>query len=250
MTPTLMGRLQTRFVLVVLVALPITLVLVPLLGMTWTGGLLTALIMGALGLGWELVYHALQQLRWDKDWPTLFALLAGVPEGIVLWAVLGPLGLRASAGVFATHVGLIWVATWLVQQGPLKVIAPSWRFHGARLFERKPVPTLLPDSPLSDMFLPEPEAAPLVAEPEPEPEPAPAPAMEPVAAMEAEPEPAAAEAAEPRTPAWKKGAALVGAGGAASAAWFATRRPHLPSRKPKTANVRPANRRDEPKRRG
>lgn len=240
MTPTLMGRLQTRIVLVVLVALPITLVLVPLLGMPLVGALLAALIMGALGLVWELVYHALQQVRWDKDWPTLFALLVGVPEGLVLWAVLGPLGIRASAGVFAVHVGLIWLAGWLAQQGPMKVVAPAWRFHGARLIERKPVPSLLPDSPLNDMFLPEPAATP----PAPAPEPAAAPEHEPVAAMDATPEPS-----EPHTPAWKRGAAVVGAGAAASAAWIAAHRPHPPARRPKAADVRPTRRHSDRDRR-
>ena len=34
--------------------------------------------------GWRgrFVYHLLQQFRWEKDWPTLFALLVGVPEGL------------------------------------------------------------------------------------------------------------------------------------------------------------------------
>ena len=40
-----------------------------------------SLIVVVLGVGWELVYHLLMQFRWEKDWPTLFGLLVGVPEG-------------------------------------------------------------------------------------------------------------------------------------------------------------------------
>ncbi|NGN95072.1 class F sortase [Nocardioides sp. KC13] len=176
MTPTLSGRLQTRVALMALVAVPLTLLLALLPGITLVGGLLTVLIMSVLGLGWELVYHALQQLRWDKDWPSLFGLLSGVPEGLGLWTVLGAFGTRPSAGTFALHVGLLWVAIWAIQQGPLKVIAPAWRFHGARLLERRPATTLLPaptpaavptpvsaqvsESPLEGMFTNEREPKP------------------------------------------------------------------------------------------
>lgn len=34
-----------------------------------------------LGFVWEFLYHLLQQFRWEKDWPVLFALLVGIPEG-------------------------------------------------------------------------------------------------------------------------------------------------------------------------
>ena len=164
MTPTLSGRLQTRVALMALVAVPLTLLLALLPGLTLVGGLLTMLIMTALCLGWELVYHALQQLRWDKDWPSLFGLLSGVPEGLGLWVVLGALGLRPPAGAFALQIGLVWVAMWAIQQGPLAVIAPAWRFHGARLVERRPVTTVVAatapavattpvaESPLEEMF--------------------------------------------------------------------------------------------------
>ena len=169
MTPTLSGRLQTRVALMVVVAVPLTLLLALLPGLTLVGGLLTVLIMTALGLGWELVYHALQQLRWDKDWPAIFALLAGVPEALALWGVLGLVGQRPSAGTFALHIGMVWMTIWAVQHGPLMVVAPAWRFHGARLVERRPATALAPaaaaapapatapatpvtESPLEEMF--------------------------------------------------------------------------------------------------
>lgn len=164
MTPTLSGRLQTRAMLMILLAVPWTLIIAPLIGLSLGRSLLAMLVMAVLGLGWELGYHAIQQLRWDKDWPSLVALLVGVPEALLLWLVLGPLGLRPGGGAFATLVGSTWLLLWLVQQGPLKVIAPAWRFHGARLIEPRPVVTAQPGSALHELLTP-------AAEPEPAPEP-------------------------------------------------------------------------------
>ena len=87
MTPTLAGRMQSR------------LALLGTVGVVWTAliglavprpegaetsaiykALFTALLIVAVaGIVWELVYHALQQYRWEKDWPTLFGLIVAVP---------------------------------------------------------------------------------------------------------------------------------------------------------------------------
>ena len=45
------------------------------------------LIVGVVGVAWELLYHLLQQWRWDKDWPTLLGLLLGIPEGALAFVV-------------------------------------------------------------------------------------------------------------------------------------------------------------------
>ena len=41
-----------------------------------------------LGIGWELLYHLLMQWRWEKDWPSRFGLVTGVPEGVLIWLLL------------------------------------------------------------------------------------------------------------------------------------------------------------------
>ena len=96
MTPTLAGRMQSR------------LALLGTVGVVWTAliglvvprpegaetsaiykALFTALLIVAVaGIVWELVYHALQQYRWEKDWPTLFGLIVAVPEGTMVWILL------------------------------------------------------------------------------------------------------------------------------------------------------------------
>lgn len=154
MTPQLSGRLQTRVIVTVLVGGLWALIVTPALPRpTWDGGRLS---LGAMyemtlsglgvvvvvGLAWEVVYHGLQQLRSDKDWPSLFGLLTMVNEGVTTWLVLhaigvvpGPLGGRSPfLGVYIGFFVSTWLAVWLFVQGPIRVIAPRWRYRGGRFF--------------------------------------------------------------------------------------------------------------------
>ena len=95
------------------------------------------LIVVVLGVVWEFVYHGLQQFRWEKDWPTLFGLLLGVPEGS--WrspwpgAACWP-GWRTSASTaFLVGFGTTWLVTWLLVNGPMRIFSVHWRFRGGRL---------------------------------------------------------------------------------------------------------------------
>lgn len=142
MTPTLFGRLQTRVVILGTVGLAWTLLVT--LALPGPGVLsdkyevtLRALYLVALlGLGWEVLYHGLQQFRWEKDWPTLFGLVTGINEGIVVWFVLKAI-LPESIGVtstqFAIHFTTTWIVVWLFLNGPMRVVALRWRFRGGRL---------------------------------------------------------------------------------------------------------------------
>jgi hypothetical protein len=92
---TLSGRIQTRVFVLAVVGGIVTLLITPFLpgnipyASTYT--ILVAVIV--LGIVWEFVYHALQQFRWEKDWPSLFGLLTVLNEGLVVWVLL-ILGLR------------------------------------------------------------------------------------------------------------------------------------------------------------
>ena len=98
-------------------------------------------LMALVGIAWELLYHLLQQFRWDKDWPPLFTLVALVPEGIVLWYVIhlthvenGTWALTSSGfPMFAIHLATTWVLMWLFMVGPMKVVSLKWRFEGGEL---------------------------------------------------------------------------------------------------------------------
>lgn len=151
MTPTLSGRIQTRLLLIATVALAWTLIVTPLLpkpaGMGMTNRdvykitLAGIAIVAVVGVAWELFYHALQQFRWDKDWPTLLTLLTGVNEGVTTWVGLHLINyLPGTYGIsnpifplFAIHFTSTWLLVWMFLNGPIRVVFLRWRFEGARL---------------------------------------------------------------------------------------------------------------------
>jgi hypothetical protein len=144
MTLTLSGRIQTRLALLAVVGVPWTMMIAPLLpgGVRYGHALASLPVIAVLGVGWELLYHGCQQLRWGRDWPSVFALAAGIPEGALAWPVLRTLGLapRSPFG-YALFFGTTWLLIWLVAQGPVRVIAPWWRHTGGRLIPRSaPMP--------------------------------------------------------------------------------------------------------------
>ena len=141
MTPTLAGRLQTRLVLLGSIGIPCLLVVTALaepgtLAGRGRAGLTALLVTATVGAGWELLYHALQQLRWEKDWPTIFGLAVGVPEGIVAWLLLSA-GLPfdvgdVSASTFLTMFISLWLLVWAIANGPLQIFFLRWRYQGGR----------------------------------------------------------------------------------------------------------------------
>jgi hypothetical protein len=133
--PTLMGRIQTRAFLLVVVGGIWTLILSPFLGAKAFLVLLTVLV---LGVGWELVYHFIQQFRWEKDWPTFFGLVTAVNEGLLLWLLLSAgavpgLPDGVPGGAFLFQFVTTWLLVWLVANGPMRVPFVHWRFRGGRL---------------------------------------------------------------------------------------------------------------------
>ena len=144
MVPTLNGRIQTRLVLLAVIGGLVTLVIVPALpgsaplGDKYRDGFLVLATVAVLGVFWELLYHLLMQWRWEKDWPTLFGLVTAVPEGLLIWlllsvgAVPGIVGTVGGAA-FVIQFTCIWLAVWLVANGPMRVPFIRWRFQGGRL---------------------------------------------------------------------------------------------------------------------
>ncbi|GAC1319631.1 MAG: hypothetical protein NVSMB25_10730 [Thermoleophilaceae bacterium] len=151
MTPTLRGRIQTRLFVVLTVGLLWTAAVTPLLPKPAHMGMSTGdvykitvagiVIVALVGLVWEAVYHALQQLRWDKDWPSLFALLVVFPEAVTTWIGLHVIDYVPGTywlsnpifKLFAIHFSTTWLLVWLFLQGPIRVIFLRWRFEGGRL---------------------------------------------------------------------------------------------------------------------
>ncbi|MGY1642086.1 hypothetical protein ACI782_13305 [Geodermatophilus sp. SYSU D00703] len=142
MTPTLNGRIQTRVLLLLTVGLLWTLLVTPVLptgapvGASYGATLSVLLLVTVLGVLWELVYHGLQQFRWEKDWPTLFGLVTIVPEGLLVWFLVagGATWLDGVPGpAFVLHLVTTWLVVWLVANGPLRVPFVHWRNRGGRI---------------------------------------------------------------------------------------------------------------------
>ena len=144
MVPTLNGRIQTRIFLLAVVGGLITLIIVPVLpgnaplGDKYRNGFLVLASVAVLGVLWELLYTLLMQWRWEKDWPTLFGLVEGIPEGVLIWILLsvgaipGIVG-KVSGADFLIQFILVWLGVWLVANGPMRVPFIRWRFRGGRL---------------------------------------------------------------------------------------------------------------------
>jgi hypothetical protein len=142
--PTLAGRIQTRIALVAVVGGLVTLIIGPALPAAGSLAdryrtyfiVLASVIV--LGIGWECVYHLLMQWRWEKDWPTLFGLVTLVPEGALIWLLLSARAIPGITGpvpapAFVLQFTGVWIAVWLVANGPMRVPFIRWRFHGGRL---------------------------------------------------------------------------------------------------------------------
>ncbi len=142
MTPTLIGRIQTRLVLLATVGVVWTVIVGPFLpadgelgdvyAMTLRALLVTAILGTVL---WEPLYHGLQQLRWEKDWPTALGLVTGIPEGLLVWAVISSGDMTGvSASTFWWHFGTTWILLWFAANGPLQIVFVRWRYRGGRVW--------------------------------------------------------------------------------------------------------------------
>ena len=146
MTPTLLGRWQTRLILLGTAGVLITLIF----GLIFADFITPFSLLGYVlitGFAWDVLYYFSQTLRWDRDWPPIFFVGAGVIEGAFIWGLvkaefvwnllrLGHLpGVAPELTVaqFVAHYGTVWLITFLIMLGPMKIIFPEWRFRGGRL---------------------------------------------------------------------------------------------------------------------
>jgi hypothetical protein len=142
MTPILNGRWQTRFFLSGVLGVPVTAVFALLYGSLTPFALLLYVLL--LGMGWDVLYDALQRRRWDRDWPPLFAWLAGLGEGAVLWLLirlfegvggaLPGVGAGLTFGRFVAHYLVVFMVTWVAAHSLMLVLFPRWRFRGGQWF--------------------------------------------------------------------------------------------------------------------
>ena len=135
MTPTLLGRWETRLLLLGTVGVLITAIVGVIVKNFATPFLLLGYVF-LLGLAWDALYQVIITLRWDRDWPTTFQVLAGVVEGALAWLLVTYLGLpgvpRGSMPfvVFISMYASIWLLTFVIAQGPLRTFLVRWRYQG------------------------------------------------------------------------------------------------------------------------
>jgi hypothetical protein len=137
MTPTLNGRWQTRIVTLATLGLLVTALFA--WGYDDSTFFKVLFYVGLFGIVWDVIFIALQQLRWDRDWPPVFQVASGVGEGVLVYLLIDNLGLPGiDEGIvpldrFIAHYGLVWLAIFIWVQGPMRAIFPFWRFHGGRI---------------------------------------------------------------------------------------------------------------------
>lgn len=140
MTPTLFGRWQTRLFLLttvgILITLPFSLGIVePDFG---NGYFLVLAYIALFGCGWDLVYNYLQRFRWDRDWPGVLQLLAGIWEAIFLVGCVNFVDLPGLPKLdlfwFILHYSLVWLSVYIASQTLMRILFPLWRFRGGQIF--------------------------------------------------------------------------------------------------------------------
>jgi hypothetical protein len=140
MLPTLNGRIQTRIFMLATWGALITLLLTPILpgDPDYQTTYIILATVAVLGVIWELIYHLIQQFRWEKDWPTLFGFITCVNEGALVWLLLKLEVVPGIDGVpmfstFLIDFLVIWMVIWLWVNGPMRVPLIRWRFFGGRI---------------------------------------------------------------------------------------------------------------------
>jgi hypothetical protein len=142
MTPTLFGRWQTRLLLLFTVGL--------LVSLPFASGLIGSepgrvyfWILGYVaifGLGWDVLYDQIQKYRWDRDWPAVFQLFAGIWEFIFIACGVKFLGFlpipifkdELSLFLFFLHYATVWLAVFIASQSIMRILFVRWRFRGGQ----------------------------------------------------------------------------------------------------------------------
>jgi hypothetical protein len=139
MTPTLLGRWQTRLLLLATVGALITVPFALSYSLVLFWSLSYIAFFGIFF--WDVLYDYIQKKRWDRDWPGVYQLAAGIWEAIFLAILLSILkniqfGLPGvpefNLGVFIFHYICVWLGIYIASQSIMRLIFPRWRFRGGQ----------------------------------------------------------------------------------------------------------------------
>lgn len=136
MTPTLFGRWQTRILLLATVGLLVSLPFaIGLLGGYPSSVYFWILFYVVIsGIIWDVIYDQIQKYRWDRDWPAIYQLSAGIWEGFFLGLAINilPLPVKPPLGLFLFHYSTVWLSIFIISQSLMRVIFIRWRFRGGQ----------------------------------------------------------------------------------------------------------------------
>lgn len=143
MTPSLLGRIQSRLIFGVVSGTFFGLILSQVFDASIMNIIYTLFLVLAIGSVLDLGYNKMQKKRWDQDWPPIYFLLAAALEFVISTVVLklssGNLGivqLQYSGEVFGWHFWLTWVGMMLLMFQLCHIFDPEYRYNGGKLLRR------------------------------------------------------------------------------------------------------------------
>jgi len=143
MTPTLMGRLQTRVLLFIVLGLPITALFSWAIGLGEIGRYWDPFVFLAgllvVGLILDPAYMQLQRFRWDNDWPFAFQFFFSIIEFLITLGLMN-LGVldaflvdRIPWATASIHFTLVFLPSFVALLGGIQIFLVRWRFKGGEL---------------------------------------------------------------------------------------------------------------------
>lgn len=143
MTPTLLGRIHTRLLLYIFIALPITYLYALYLGLGGAGRLLDPFVfitaMTIVGFVLDPAYIQIQRFRWDNDWPFAFQFFFTIIEFLLTLGLMTAGALdaflvsRIDPATAAVHFSLVFLPSFLALLGGLQIFLIRWRFKGGEV---------------------------------------------------------------------------------------------------------------------
>ncbi|AFZ04304.1 hypothetical protein [Calothrix sp. PCC 6303] len=142
MTPTLLGRWQTRILLLLTVGVTVSLPFVFGIVGGSPGNIFFWILayVASFGLIWDVLYDKIQKYRWDRDWPAAYQLLAGIWEFIFILCGVKIFGFlpipipkeNISPGLVLFHYAAVWLAVFITSQSLMRILFVRWRFRGGQ----------------------------------------------------------------------------------------------------------------------
>ena len=137
MTPTLIGRWQSRIFLLATIGVLFTLPFALSNGLENIEFIYFWILfyVGAFGLVWDILYTFIQKFFWDHDWPGIVQFFAAIFEGIFLGLMINLVGLPNIAQkpdllTYVIHYSVVWIAVYCASWVVMRLLFPRARFRG------------------------------------------------------------------------------------------------------------------------